>query len=155
MKAVSIFCCVAAASVMVSQGAIAKSITQAPVYAKISPPYRLADVRSVEGDELVRVTQISATDTNGQQVVLFSDKAGAVLPRSYLDNVAMLINPVRVEKKGEYSNLNVTLANETFSIKNNLVTHASLTPGLGGTLLKMQGSVQIGKFEVTPKNLRF
>lgn len=155
MKAVSIFCCVAAASLMVSQGAVAKSVMQPPVYAKISPPYRLADIRSVKGEELVRVTKITATNTNGQQVVLFNDKAGAVLPRSYLDNVAKLINPVRVEKKGEYSDLNITLADESFSIKNNLVHRESLTPGLGGTLLKMKGSVLIGKYEVTPQNLRF
>lgn len=154
MKTLSILC-VAAASLMATQGAIAKGVTQSPVYGEISPPYRVGDMRNIEGEEMVLVTKITAMDKNGDQVVLFSDTAGAVLPRASLDNIAMLINPVRVEKKGEYSDLNITLADEAFSIKNNIVHRKSIQPGAGGTLLKMKGSVQIGKYEVNPNNLQF
>lgn len=155
MKTTLSIICITAASLLASQGALAVSVTKSPVYGKISPPYRIGDMRNVEGEEMVRVTKITALDNNGQQVELFSDKAGAILPRASLDKVATLINPVRVDKKGDYTDINITLADESFSIKNNLVHRETLTPGLGGTELKMKGAVRIGRYEVTPQDLRF
>ncbi len=153
MKKLSILL-VSTASLMAAQGAIAESVTLKPVYATISPPYRTGDLHNFDGEEMVRVTKITATDKNGSKRVLFRDKAGAILPRSELENVSMLINPVWVDKEGDYNDLVVELTDEVVTLTDGRIMQTRMQPGPGRTVLPMKGSIHIGKYVVTSKGLQ-
>ncbi len=145
---------IAAATLMASPGAFADYAASNPVYGTISPAYRTGDLHNFDGEEMVRVTQITAMDQDGQSVVLFSDKAGAILPRAELKNVGMLINPKR-ENWGEYHDPIVQLNDEVLILDRGRITKKTLPEGLGGTTLKSAGRVNVSEYEVTSTGLSF
>lgn len=145
---------VASASLMAAHGAVAEYVTKKPIYATISPPYRTADMHNYDGEEMVRVTQITATNESGQRVVIFHERAGAILPRSELENVSMLVNPGLFDQEGDYQNLVVNLAEEVVSLRNGQIQSTRMQPGMGTTTLSMKGSIHIGKFVVTSTGLK-
>jgi hypothetical protein len=98
---------------------------------------------------MVRVTEITGQDRDGQTVVLFRDRTGALIPLIALEGIERLINPAVVEKKGEYRNIMVRLAEELLIFNKLRIEHTRLPPQMGGPLLRMQGSVYISKYEVT------
>jgi hypothetical protein len=140
---------IAAASLMVFQLAIADNAVPSYMIEQIYPPYRTGDMHNFSGEAMVRVTEITGQDRDGQTVVLFRDRTGALIPLIALEGIERLINPAVVEKKGEYRDLVVRLADELLIFNKLRIEHTPLPPQLGGPLLRMQGSVYISKYEVT------
>lgn len=140
---------IAAASLMVFQLAIADNAVPSYMIEQIYPPYRTGDMHNFSGEAMVRVTEITGQDRDGQTVVLFRDRTGALIPLTALEGIERLINPAVVEKKGEYRNIMVRLAEELLIFNKLRIEHTRLPPQMGGPLLRMQGSVYISKYEVT------
>jgi hypothetical protein len=140
---------IAAASLMVFQLAIADNAVPSYMIEQIYPPYRTGDMHNFSGEAMVRVTEITGQARDGQTVVLFRDRTGALIPLTALEGIERLINPAVVEKKGEYRNIMVRLAEELLIFNKLRIEHTRLPPQMGGPLLRMQGSVYISKYEVT------
>jgi hypothetical protein len=146
---------IAASSLMAIQVAVADNVMPTPIFADISPAYRTGDLHNYDGEVLVRVTEITGQDRDGQWVVLFRDKSGALLPMVDLDNIAMLINPNTIDNEGEYHNINVSLADTTLSINQSRVEQNPLPSKLKGKVLSMRGSIYVGEYEVSTSGLSF
>jgi hypothetical protein len=146
---------IATAYLMVSHLAVANNVVPSQLIESIYPPYRTGDMHNYNGEAMVRVTGISAMDSEGNTVVLFRDKAGAMIPMVDLANIDVLINPALAEKKGEYHDLKVSLADEVLTFGTLRIDSDRLQPSLGGTVLNMQGSVNISEYEVSSSGLEF
>jgi hypothetical protein len=146
---------IATASLMVSHLAVANNVVPSQMVESIYPPYRTGDMHNYNGEAMVRITAITAKDSDGNTVVLFRDKVGAMLPMVDLENINVLINPALVQKKGEYHDLKVSLADEVLTFGTRRIERDRLQPSLGGTILSMQGSVNISEYEVSSSGLKF
>lgn len=137
----------------ISQSAIADNRVPAELAETISPSYRSGNINSSSGTQFVWVKRIEGRDSEGRKQLLFSDQQGALLPLNQLSHVNKLINPLNVEKKGNYQKLQLQLADKILTINNKGMAQQPLPNGVAPNML-LRGKLEINKFEVIATNLR-
>ncbi len=113
----------------------------------MSAPLFAADVQELNANDatsIVVVKQILANDANGEPRILFNDNAGAMMKVEDLAQIDNILNASNIEGIGEYGNLHVVLDEQAF-IVGQQVEMVSLDQGLGGTVVKLDGRLQVSK----------
>jgi len=135
-----------------AQAAMADNRAPPELMANITPGYRTGDMQSNSGTQYVLVKRIEGRDSAGNKQVLFSDQQGALLPVTELSQASKLINPVSIEKKGDYHDLQLQLGDDILALQQDGMKRQSRPSGMA-TQVALLGKIQVHKFEVLASGL--
>lgn len=134
-----------------------KKLIAATAALTLSAPLFAADYSidelAAEGAAVVRVQQVLANCEQGEPRILFNDQTGALLHVEELANVDVLLNAHAIAQKGGYSNLHVVLADEGTVSRNGRTELVALRQGLNGTVLRLDGELQVSRNFVGGKGI--
>ena len=135
-----------------SHSAVADNRVPADLAETISPNYRSGDMRSHAGSKFVWVKRIEGRDSQGNTHLLFSDLQGALLPIEKLSMAGELINPLKVQLKGNYQGITLQLADSMLNIDKRGMKRLSLPTDMATDVL-LHGELVINQFEVSSNEL--
>jgi hypothetical protein len=120
--------------------------------ATITPAYRTGDMSSSSDTRYVLVKRIEGSDSAGNRHVLFNDRQGALLPVVELARAGMLINPVGIEQKGDYHDLQLQLDDRALALGEHGMKGEQLPDNLA-TQMALNGKIAVHKYEVAAAGL--
>ncbi len=103
------------------------------------------DLNAAEGTALVVVKQVIANDAAGEPRILFNDASGAVMQVGELSQIDEVLSARLIGEEGEYRNLHVVLDGDAFVVGRDHVQSVALEQGLGGTVLRLDGRLQVSR----------
>lgn len=136
----------------VAQTAMAENRVPDELRATITPAYRTGDMSSSSDTRYVLVKRIEGRDSAGNRHVLFSDSQGALLPVLELARAGMLINPVGIEQKGDYTDLQLQLDDRVLALDEHGMKSEQLPANLA-TQMALNGKIAVHKYEVAAAGL--
>jgi hypothetical protein len=136
----------------VAQTAMAENRVPDELRATITPAYRTGDMSSSSDTRYVLVKRIEGSDSAGNRHVLFNDRQGALLPVVELARAGMLINPVGIEQKGDYHDLQLQLDDRALALGEHGMKGEQLPDNLA-TQMALNGKIAVHKYEVAAAGL--